>query len=290
MKLQRETVVTVSLFFFLSLSVLFGLFLFPRQTETLSRHSSLVPPETAAGVASIVIDSSDAAFPIRLEKQDGDWYLQLDDTHRYPANGAKIERLLAELTHNRKMYTTGDEDGKAFGIDTAATVRMRLSAKDKTSLTDLDFGYATANGSQRYVRNSQYPSIFRTMDSFEPYLDLHTNAWADLDIFSTEFAKVSLQRVVYEKKELRAVFIAGINPEVAELEQTLKSLACLDITNLPLIPTETLYLEFGDTSRIQVGFAKLNEEYYILSNSQTGGMYIISNWTKERLDRALCLR
>jgi len=169
-------------------------------------------------------------------------------------------------------------------------VRIRLSSKDKTSLADLDFGYATASGSQRYVRNSQYPSIFRTGDSFEPYLDLHTNAWADLDIFSEAFAKVSLQRVVYEKKGMRAVFVAGVNPEVAELEQTLKSLVCLDITNLSLIPTETVYLELGDTRRIQVGFAKLNEENYILSNSQTGALYIISKWSKERLDRALGLR
>lgn len=263
---------------------LISYFFLPDNYERRSTSTSLINKKTRLNTERIVLSKSGENFEINLEKKNGSWYLRLDDTLLYPAQNLKINHLLEELNQKRKVYIIPSKKN-IYELDEKDYHSIHLYNKDQLIDTTIKFGSISASGMEQYVQTNK--NIFRISNEFSSYLDLQTASWCELSIFSSVLNHTDIQSVRYEDRKKSKIYIAGSNPEIENLKTVLKSLRCIDITNIPVQPNIKLSLELGNTQVERYGITELNETVSILSNETTGISYIISRLTMNDILKAL---
>ncbi len=250
----------------------------------------MVKRDTVARADAILISSSVDSFQIDLRKVRNVWQLYLDDSHVYPGRTERIVRFLEELSKERRLHINGQKQIRSRINSDQILFSVRLLQENGAILSDLEFGSTTAGGDERFVQTGTSLEVLRIDDSVSEFLDTRASSWAALDVFSEFLGSSDIQRVVFRKKEQQREFIAGKNPEVAEFQKVLESASCIDITNIPSVGEETFYIELGDARHVRYRISALPSSDMILTDEGTGASYIISAWTKERIDRSLGFR
>ena len=291
-KIGRLSIVLIAVFFSLLVAVVFCLIPASNRGQT-AFYKPLISPKNASAIRIVEITQTSDQYPIILEKKDGRWWLCLDDTHRYPAQSNRIESLLGTLSARQPVHTTGSSDRQLHGIGGKDSYSLRLMNDRSTPVLNLVFGNTSADGTDIFFCNDPANSnaaVLRTRNSYSSYLDTRTAFWADLGLFHGLTANSEIQRIEYNGYGFVKNYIAGEGSEITAFSGFLDSLQCIDITNIPLAPEETLMLEFGDTTTLRLGLARLDDTTSILINMNSGNPYIISASAHKELRKALGLK
>ena len=281
---KRSTLILALIFFVLLLLTFFGYIVYPTRKITATLSNSLMRADTKKQIASIVLTSDSARFPIRLIQKDTRWWLSLGN-QLYPAREEKIHSFINELIRRRTILNTHASNGHAYGIDNTDSIRVRIIDAGERILSDLYFGHNNATGTQIAVRSGTDIHVLLVEDTLSSYLDMKTAFWVDLTIFQTISKTANIQRIRYIDGNRTKEYRAGQDKEIGQFEQILNSLTCIDITNIPIAAQEQIELELGDTSVVHLKLAPLNENEYIITDSRTGAAYILSKWSKERIEK-----
>lgn len=275
-------------FFALLAIVIAGYLLFPRGSA--KPQGSLIAETGAEHIVRIEISRQGDPYSVALNRIDGAWNLAIDKTYVYPARTEKIAALLHSLTQKRTLAGVGkmSEENAGIGINGAYSMALFFDgeSQDGANSASMHFGVTDATGKWMFAKKEPDGAIFRTESDIEGFLDIRASSWAKLAIFTDAFAKNAIQRIVFTKNGSVRQFIAGKDSAIRNFESLLSRMECLDVTNLKSDETEFIELEFGDLKTVRIGLAPLGD-VWILSNSGSGGLYIISDETKRELENSL---
>ena len=262
------------------------LFVFPRLSSTISQKP-LVTNESIKKINKIQITQGDPPFSLMLEKKNTGWNLTLDKAHHYPVTDRMIENLLNQISIKRTLYAVGPENGLPYGIGTKESLYLSLRDSNDTIMKTIIFGDSDIAGDDIYILISGKKEIMRTQNTFSDFLTIATSAWVDLSIFSKQLQENQIVEIRYSKDSNTKKFRSPGDSEIIGFTKVIESLTCVDITNINLIPSETITITFGDTHTLQISLAALNDDIWILKDETEGLSYIISSAMKENIERSL---
>jgi len=262
------------------------LFVFPRLSSTISQKP-LVTNESIKQTKSIQITQGDPPFSLILEKKNTEWKLTLDKSHYYPVTNSMIEKVLHELPVKRTLYAVGAGNGIPYGIGTKASLCLSLLDSNDTIIKTIIFGNSDIAGEDIYISISDENKIRRTKNTFSDFLTIATSAWVDLSVFSKQIQENQIEEIRFSKGSETKIFRSPHHSEITKFTAVMESLTCVDITNINMIPSETITIIFGDTHSIKISLVALNDNVWILKNETEGLSYIISSAMKENIERSL---
>ncbi|HNY15826.1 MAG TPA: hypothetical protein PK542_09340 [Treponemataceae bacterium] len=248
--------------------------------------SRLLSSSHAKEIAAIEIAYPGAKYPIRLERKKDSWFLVLDDTHRFPANLARVASFIKALREARTTRVFG-QNGAAYGIDANESPRIRASNASGTVYLDLVSGSITAAGTAQYFHEGHIEKTIRVEPPLAPFVDGTTAYWANLTPFENAFQGSEIERASYKKRNYQRAFVRGSSENETELldsfERALMALSCVDVTNIPFVAAESVTLELGDTSLITISIMPLNENYSIIRRDSDGASWAITKTAHDAL-------
>lgn len=272
------------MFLALLAAVLFGYVFFPHDASF--RNGTLFPEKNNAHIARIEIAQNGYPYEVVLERRNAQWKLVIDPDHLYPARNEKIESLMAALSDNRPIVSVGSVSEEKIGMGNEGSYSLRVFTTTETAPVSFLFGNTDASGKWIYVKRVYDNRIFRTKSDMTAFLDVRAASWATLAIFSARLAQAGIQRITFTRSGIVRHFLAGKDAEVSSFEYALSRLECQDVTNIRPNETESITVEFGDLHTTVIGLAPLGD-VWVLSDSATGALYIVSDATKRSLDAAL---
>ncbi len=233
-------------------------------------------------VVRVTIEGPLPGIPLVIERDSDSWTLSLGGETRYPADGSTVEGFLDELSKGRKAFVINGIDGFARVSAGPGECNVRIDA-GKGNLT-LAFGQSNADERYRYLRIDGGP-IFRTDNELSPWLDNRTSRWVDLYPFRKRLAGNSVQRVIAYGDGLYRETNEAV--ALSDFEDSIASLKCRDISNIPPSPGLYLRVECGDASVIQLSFTGLDPETVLMTEMDTGRSWVMGSAVYESLIRPL---
>ena len=234
-------------------------------------------------IERIDISSSRDSFPITLEKVSGNWKIVLDDAHRYPANNERISVFLYALAKKTVITRVKGDDGSRYGTKGDESYRFRISGKDESLYLDIATGRMGALDQYGYFFDYRTNMLYRSEGDFFSFRDSHTAFWADLDPFEEKLRGKEIELIRYSKDDAiteisRVTDESGSdqNDAIDYFERRLKSLRCVDITNIPVNANERLLIELNDSSYVNLAIAFAGSDHCIVTDDDTGESWVIT--------------
>ncbi len=245
--------------------------------------SQLLDEHKIDRVSRIEISSSLDSFPLTLEKVSGTWKIILDDAHRYPANNARISNFLASLAQKGAISRVRGDDGSRYGTKGEASYHFRISGDDGNLSLDIATGRMGALEQYGYFYDYRKNALYRAEGDFFSFRDTHTAFWADLDPFEEKLHDKEIELIRYSKADTitdiaRATGESGSakNDLIDAFDGRLRTLRCVDITNIPANANERFLIEMNDASFINLAIAFGGNDHYIVRDDDTGESWIIT--------------
>ncbi|UTC75721.1 DUF4340 domain-containing protein [Treponema sp. OMZ 792] len=290
-KLKKYTqgLIFVNIFFLLVL-----LFVNIPKAEANIFNTSLVLKQNIEHIDEIIFTIPDNSLPPRFNElrliKKKDKFILSTKTGEYKVQPALIERLFSALStrQNFKLVSDSVKQYFNFGLDEDHAARLQLLRSDKTIIGDFVFGKNDTLGINRYVRIDARTKIFIMPDVLASFLTVSSNFWLDLQIYKYRFEKNSIQLI---KKNKGSIIRSNKNEKVFdELQTFLKQFSCIDI--FPALPlnnakSEELNLILGSGENIKMIFTPMEGGDFILFDSSSNNSYVISGYTKRRIDSIL---
>ena len=245
--------------------------------------SHLLDKNKIARVTRIEISSSLDSFPLTLEKVSGTWKIVLDDAHRYPANNARISNFLAALVQKAAISRVRGDDGSRYGTKGEASYHFRISGDDGSLYLDIATGRMGALEQYGYFYDYRKNALYRAEADFFSFRDTHTAFWADHDPFEEKLRGKEIELIRYSKADAITDIARGTgesesvkNDLIDAFDRRLRTLRCVDITNIPANAIERLLIEMNDASFINLAVAFAGNDHCIVRDNDTGESWIIT--------------
>ncbi len=211
-------------------------------------------------------------------------------TGEYIIDGALINRLFEVFT-KKQIFTFITEDilqYKNFGLDKNNAVKMQFIREDKSIAGEFIFGEKDILGTNIYLLLDGRTKIFKTIDTVSSFLTVRSDFWIDLQIYKFLFDGNKIQSV--EKNHTHIIRSKENEPYFSDLELFLKRFSCVDIFPAPVLTslqTEYLSIILGSGERLTIGETPMENGDYILFDSKLKNAYVISGYTKRKIDSAV---
>ena len=203
----------------------------------------------------------------------------------YKVQPALIERLFSVLSTKQNFRFVSDDIKQYInlGLDEDHAARLQLLRSDKTIMGDFVFGK-----NDTLVRIDARTKIFIMPDVLSSFLTVKSNFWLDLQIYKYKFENNSIQLI--EKNKQLITRSDKHKEKFGELETFLKQFSCIDI--FPAFPitnseTQELNLILGTGEKIEILLTPMESGDFILFDSASNNSYVISGYTKRRIDSIL---
>ena len=164
--------------------------------------TSLLNPKNIDKIDSIEINKNDEF--IFLQKKDDFWVLLNNDNSPVPANSDFVYSFFNDLSQIRKLYKITDklEKNNKFGLQDENKISIKYTLSDGT-FQQLYFGNYDFSLSFRYFMTGKNLNIYQIDNSFEKYLNINIQNWADPYIVSKSIMKrlssENVQRVIFNQ-------------------------------------------------------------------------------------------
>lgn len=289
LKKYTQALIFANIFFLLSL-----IFVSIPKNEANVFNTSLVSRQNIENIDEIVFTIPDNSLPPRFNElrliKKKDKFVLSTQSGEYKVQPALIERLFSVLSTKQNFKFVSDDIKQYinFGLDEDHAARLQLLRSDKTIMGDFVFGKKDTLGINRYVRIDARTKIFIMPDVLSSFLTVNNNFWLDLQIYKYRFEKNSIQLI--EKNKQLITRSDKHKEKFGELETFLKQFSCIDI--FPAFPitnseTQELNLILGTGEKIEIFFTPMESGDFILFDSASNNPYVISGYTKRRIDSIL---
>lgn len=289
LKKYTQALIFANIFFLLSL-----IFVSIPKNEANVFNTSLVLKQNIENIDEIVFTIPDNSLPPRFNElrliKKKDKFVLSTQSGEYKVQSALIERLVSVLSTKQNFRFVSDDIKQYinFGLDEDHAARLQLLRSDKTIMGDFVFGKSDTLGINRYVRIDARTKIFIMPDVLASFLTVKSNFWLDLQIYKYKFENNSIQLIEKNKQ-----FISRSDKhkeKFGELETFLKQFSCIDI--FPAFPitnseTQELNLILGTGEKIEILLTPMESGDFILFDSASNNSYVISGYTKRRIDSIL---
>ena len=289
LKKYTQALIFANIFFLLSL-----IFVSITKNEANVFNTSLVSRQNIENIDEIVFTIPDNSLPPRFNElrliKKKDKFILSSQSGEYKVQATLIERLFSVLSTKQNFRFVSDDIKQYinFGLDEDHAARLQLLRSDKTIMGDFVFGKNDTLGINRYVRIDTRTKIFIMPDVLASFLTVNNNFWLDLQIYKYKFENKSIQ-IIERNKQL--ISRSDKHKEkFDELETFLKQFSCIDI--FPAFPitnseTQELNLILGTGEKIEIFFTPMESGDFILFDSASNNSYVISGYTKRRIDSIL---
>ena len=289
LKKYTQALIFANIFFLLSL-----IFVSITKNEANVFNTSLVSRQNIENIDEIVFTIPDNSLPPRFNElrliKKKDKFILSTQSGEYKVQATLIERLFSVLSTKQNFRFVSDDIKQYinFGLDEDHAARLQLLRSDKTIMGDFVFGKKDTLGINRYVRIDARTKIFIMPDVLASFLTVNNNFWLDLQIYKYRFEKNSIQLI---EKNKQIITRSDKNKEkFDELETFLKQFSCIDI--FPAFPitnseTQELNLTLGTGEKIEILLTLMESGDFILFDSASNNSYVISGYTKRRIDSIL---
>ena len=289
LKKYTQALIFANIFFLLSL-----IFVSITKNEANVFNTSLVSRQNIENIDEIVFTIPDNSLPPRFNElrliKKKDKFILSTQSGEYKVQPALIERLFSVLSTKQNFRFVSDDIKQYinFGLDEDHAARLQLLRSDKTIMGDFVFGKKDTLGINRYVRIDARTKIFIMPDVLASFLTVNKSFWLDLQIYKYRFEKNSIQLI---EKNKQIITRSDKNKEkFDELETFLKQFSCIDI--FPAFPitnseTQELNLTLGTGEKIEILLTPMESGDFILFDSASNNSYVISGYTKRRIDSIL---
>ena len=234
-------------------------------------------------ITRIEVSTRPDSYPLTLEKISGNWKIVLDDTHRYPANNARISAFLDELAQKSVISRVQGDDGSRYGTNGDLSYRFRIFGSDGDLYLDIATGRMGTLEQYGYFYDYRNDAVYRTESNLFSFRDTSTAFWADLDPFEEKLHGKEIELIRYLKDDTISE-IARISGEkesaktdlIDDIERRLRSLRCIDITNIPANANERILIELNDASCLNLAIAFAGSDHCIVRDESTGESWVIT--------------
>ncbi|UTC65144.1 DUF4340 domain-containing protein [Treponema sp. OMZ 788] len=289
LKKYTQTLIFINIFFLLVL-----IFVNIPKPEADIFNGSFVSKQNIKNIDEIIFTIPDNSLPprfneLRLIKKKDNFILNTQ-AGEYKVQPELIERLFSVLStkQNFKLISDSVKQYTNFGLDEDHASRLQLLRSDKTIIGDFVFGKNDTLGINRYVRIDARTKIFIMPDVMSSFLTLRPGVWLDLQIYKHKLDKGSIRLI---EKNKGSIIRSNKNEKAFdELETFLKQFSCIDIFPAFLInnsETEEVKLILGSREEIKILFTPMEGGDFILFDSALNNSYVISGYTKRRIDSIL---
>lgn len=262
--------------------------------EAESVNTSLILKDDSDLIEEIVLTIPDNSLPpnfneFRLTKKNK-IFVYKTGGGEYPIDESLINRLFEVLTKKETVTFITDDINqyKNFGLDKNNAVKMQLIRSDKTVAGEFTFGKKDTLGKNLYLLPDGRTKIFKMPDNISPFLTMRSDFWINLQIYKSLFEQNKIQSI---EKNGEHIIRSGKNDNYfSDLELFLKQFSCVDIfPAMPLtsINTEYFTIVLGSGEKMLIGETPLESGDYILFDSKLKNGYVISGYTKRKIDSAL---
>ncbi len=248
-------------------------------------------------IQEIILTIPDNSFPVnfnivRLLKKNQEFifYTGADTeiiTNKYKVSKNVIDRLFTTLNTAQNFIFVSDSPKRFsnFDLDKDKAIQMQIIGENKTILREFFFGKQDTLGTNRFVRIDSRTKVFIVQDFIAPFLTFKRNFWIDLQIYKETFSKNKIQSI--QKDARHIIRSQNNNSEFNELELFLKQFSCIDIfpASPPVsIKTKSIKLFLGNGDEHKIEITPTESGDYILFDFKLGNAFIISAYTKKRID------
>lgn len=226
---------------------------------------------------------------LKLSKKNNN-FVYKTERGEYKIKDGIAERLFSVLSAKKDFIFITDKfaQHQNFGLDEYEAVKLQLIRFDKTIAKEFIFGKKDTLGSNIYFLPDARTKIFKMHDDISPFLTLRTDFWIDLQIYKSLFEQNKIQSII--KNNVHTIRSNETEESFLKLEMFLKQFSCIDIfPAMPIISAETEYMDIvlGNGEKISLGETPLESGDYILFDSKCINSYIISGYTKRRIDEII---
>lgn len=208
----------------------------------------------------------------------------------YKIKDGTVERLFSVLSAKKDFIFISNNLNQHhnLGLDEHEAIKLQLVRFDKTILKEFIFGKKDTLGSSIYFLPDARTKVFKMHDDISPFLTLRKDFWIDLQIYKPLFEQNKIQSII--KNNLHIIRSNKTEENFLKLETFLKQFSCIDIfPAMPIISTDTEYIDviLGNGEKISLRETPLENGDYILFDSKFANSYIISGYTKRRIDEII---
>lgn len=294
LNLKLSTKILIIFNILLCLIIFFVFIADNNKTKNRTYMLSLIPPAIFENANEIIFnipsDSVSSIFTeFKITKENGNYILKTVNGKFY-IRSELIERFFFTLTEKQEtVFITSDiNQYPDYGLEINTAANIRFVSENREILSDIYFGKIDAVGSSRYVTTNLKTAVLSIPDNIAPFLNISPAFWLDLQIYKSLFKGDSIQSLEI-KNEI--ILRSGKNDTAfSDLEKTLTQLNCIDIfTALPKISADTQYFSviLGSKKKIKISMTPLEHGDLILSDSRSENAYIISSYSKSRIDSSI---
>lgn len=255
---------------------------------------ALVPRAVIDSAQEIIFtlpsDSTSSIFTqFKMIKENGNYFLKTD-TGKYYIRTELTEKLFSILTEKQECsFITKDIRQYAdYGLDSGTAANIRFVSASKEILSDVYLGKIDAIGNSRYVTANLRTAVLLIPNNIAPFLNIRPDFWLDLQIYKSLFKADSIQSL--QRKNEIILRSEKNDSYFAEFEKTLSGLNFIDIfTNMPICNEATEYFSIvlGSKTKIEIAVTPLEHGDFIFSDSRSENAYILSAYSKQRLEERL---
>lgn len=273
---------------------LLSLLLIPKTKKSGAQffYTSLVEQKKISDINEIIFTLHSNSIPEELSsitfiKKKDDFILKTFNGE-YKLKKNIVKSFFDSLTKKQKfIFMTNDvKKYKTYGLDKDNALELKLVNGDKTYIAEILFGNNDMLMTSRYVRIDSRTNVYKMPDALSNFLTLRTDFWIELQIYKSLFIDNKIQAI--EKNNKMILRNNKYESNFNELELFLKQFSCIDVFQphtLVSTQTENLVFHLGNNIKITMQFTPLENGDYILFDSFSGNSFIISGYTKNRMDK-----
>lgn len=133
------------------------------------------------------------SITLKRKRSDG-WEVAIDGSW-YPADAARVERMLAFLSGLKasRIASRSQSDWASFHVNAATALRLNVSGRNGR-IVELFVGETGGDGGT-YVRSSTSPDVFEVFGNLPDYVGSDTAYWSYLKILPESLTVDSLQTI-----------------------------------------------------------------------------------------------
>ena len=255
---------------------------------------SLISANEAEHIGEILISipNSDlqAGFnTVRLVRKEDGFVLNAAG-REYAAKPDIMKRFIAQLSAKQDFIsvTTDVRQFPFLGLDDAHAGEITVLRKDGSRIGEFVFGKQNTLGTGRYIRIDGRTRVFLMPDILSAFLTLRPDFWIDLQIYGGVFSGSAIQ--AFEQNNLYILRSEKNEKAFSELELFFKQFSAVDIfAALPVTSpqTDSFTAILDNKERLKINFTPLENGDFVLSDSVSENAYIVSGYTKRRVDEAV---
>ncbi len=227
----------------------------------------IAPTISSERIERISVSREGDVFTVNLSKSNGSWSLAVDESHRYPAEEGKVERLLESLSERQTIVRVAPGRGENYGIGAVGSCAITLTDGSVGGTETIRFGETDAAGRWVYFSRAGNDAVFRVSSSIAEFLDNAAASWTTLTPFAESLEKGDVQEIAIE---CGSVFRAGHDEEIDAFTMKARRFTCLDVTNAEIAGTVAFTISYGYGGITRVRAGKYGDEWWVIEILEQG--------------------